>query len=123
MLQFDWKNLPQNDFKRWLLVNLLASDPGDRDLIAELSELTDHYTNVEVTMQINGVEIDANKFFGYVEYTMDQRVEHGIKQIVEETPELDEFAETVRQTDKELAAKLREIVKTNFDIDVRTDND
>lgn len=57
-MNFNWKDVGQDDFLKWLVPHLLTGEDEKKQL--ELSEATEGFTNVELTMQINGIEVDAS---------------------------------------------------------------
>lgn len=61
---FDWHELDDHDpektdhFLKWLVPTVLA----DSVVAEEIAEASDRYTRVELTMQLNGIEVDARAF-------------------------------------------------------------
>lgn len=61
---FDWHELDDYDekkidhFLKWLVPTVLA----DSVVAEEIAEASDRYTRVELTMQLNGIEVNAQSF-------------------------------------------------------------
>lgn len=65
---FNWQTLDEYDYEgflRWALVHLLTSDDAHNDgidVVAQLSEVTDQFRDVSLTVQVNGVAVDPTHF-------------------------------------------------------------
>lgn len=77
---FNWHDLdqsePYEEFVHWVLVNLSVDqkdvDAGrhDGELLEQLRVATDGFTNVVLTVQVNGVEVDVEHWFRSLEHNM-----------------------------------------------------
>lgn len=97
MLTFDWQAQPEG-FLKWMFVSLLS---GEHDLIKQLSEPTDHFTNVILTMQINEVEVDTAGFIESLERNITYKAKDAAKELVrkpldELVPDLQLLQETIQ---------------------------
>ena len=124
MYQFDWQGLSEGDFVKWMFVNLLTT-PGNhsesKDLIDQLTEPTKKFTDVTLTMQVNGIEVNAENFIRSVEKGMNYRAEDAVKEAVSSITDIRELDEEISRAHNVLRDKLREIVKDKFGIDLVTD--
>lgn len=111
---FDWHAQPHTSFLSWLVTAVLTRDE-DKGVWATqfeaLSEATDKFHNIVLTMQINGIEVDAMAFVTGVERNMDLSVAREADRIVRECHPMDDIAELVSGLESDIKkaafAKLR----------------
>lgn len=60
--QFNWQELGNNHILREALIYLVETE-GDSPNFNQLSEATDKFCNVRLTMQVNGIPVNPEKFF------------------------------------------------------------
>ena len=112
MFKFDWQ-ARNEDFVKWMFVHLIA-DQRKVDNFDELSNATKGFTNVEITMQVNGVEVNAQNFIESVEEAYKQHAERAAKQMVDDAiPDLWDLREAVDDAQHALTRKLREAMREN----------
>lgn len=54
--RYDWQAAPEGLIQKWLLPTILSPDQT-----AGLSDATNRFTDVTLTIQVNGVEVSARK--------------------------------------------------------------
>lgn len=54
--RFDWQAAPEGSIQKWLLPTILSPDQT-----AGLSDATSRFTDVVLTIQVNGVEVSAQQ--------------------------------------------------------------
>lgn len=64
--KFDWQKEPEG-FAKWLIPSVI---PRNFKQFDELSKATDKFRNVELTILVNGFEMDAQKFLEGVDVNM-----------------------------------------------------
>lgn len=79
-LRFDWQNESSESFLKWLLPTLLVG----HDNVGELSTATDNFTNVIITMQINGVEISTARFVDSLKVNYDYATRDAAREFIDE---------------------------------------
>ncbi len=111
MFQFDWQARGE-DFVKWMFVHLIADQRDADPQFERLSEATDKFTNVKLTMQVNGIEVNAKNFIESVEFAYKQHAENTAKEIVAEAiPDLSELQDAVFEAQRALEKKLRESMR------------
>ena len=73
---FNW--IEQNNVLQWMIPTLLAG--GDRELFDKVEEATDKFTNVDLKVTINGVNVPVEHLIKSVE----DNVEYQAKKIAKE---------------------------------------
>jgi hypothetical protein len=107
MFEFDWHARKQ-DFVKWMFVHLISGNREQDPKFEKLSEATNKFRNVQLTMQVNGIELDAEKFIEYVEHSIKTYSKNAAKRIVEDSiPDLEELQEAVYNAQRALADKLK----------------
>jgi hypothetical protein len=66
---FDWHAEGRDSFVGWALVHILP--PMTNEQMGKLSEETDKFTNVTLTIQVNGIEMDAKPFLDGIDRNME----------------------------------------------------
>lgn len=86
---FNWHEERERDtFKSWALIAMLKDGQID-----ELREPTNGYTEVEFGLTVNGVAVDADKFFRRLEEERRASIEVRAAKLVAETAELSNLYE------------------------------
>lgn len=104
---FDWHELDDysqkkiDHFLKWLVPTVLA----DSVVAEEIAEASDRYTRVELTMQLNGVEVDARAFVEGCYINMQRFAQDAA---VAKLVEVVDYADLIETTD-ELRRTLREV--------------
>jgi hypothetical protein len=116
MFQFDWQARGE-DFVKWMFVHLIAEkhgvDHSPKIDFEELSDATNGFRNVQLTMQVNGIEVNAQNFIESVENAIKQYAEQAAQQIVAESiPDLEELQDTVYHAQKAIADRLKNSLKS-----------
>lgn len=89
--RFNWHETGQDDFQRWLIPTILADLPREQSRFDELSELTGNWSDVNVTVQINGVEVDPTGFFTSIERNLTYLTEREAERLVRGNDRLNEI--------------------------------
>lgn len=95
--KFNWQEEPDG-FLKWFVVTILpTSGPSDSGkVISQLSELTDHFQNVELAVLLNGVKMDTEKFINSVQRNMEH---YARQEAVRMLHEVGGFSEVQEQLD------------------------
>lgn len=110
--QFDWQNRKE-DFVKWMFVHLIADKRQEDPKFEKLSVATNGFTDVNITMQVNGIEVDAKNFIESVEYAYKSHAENTAKEIVAEAiPDLSDLQDAVFEAQRALEKKLRESMRS-----------
>jgi len=86
--RFNWHETGQDDFQRWLIPTILADLPREQSRFDELSELTGNWSDVNVTVQINGVDVDPTGFFTSIERNLTYLTEREAERLIREEADL-----------------------------------
>jgi hypothetical protein len=104
-------------FLGWALINMLgeAREAGrdtEEDFFEELKRRSNTFSEVEMSIKLNGLEVDASKFMQRIDTLIDTMVERrtaekleGIREITEVEDELAELRDVLKQRVNQLAAK------------------
>jgi hypothetical protein len=104
VLRFDWQGT-QDEFLKWLLPSLLAQHLN-AESIDELSRLTNKFTDISVTMQVNGVSVDPTHMFESIQQTMDYSVSAAARDLLTACD-----ADVLYDGLKQLNARVRRIIE------------
>jgi hypothetical protein len=89
--KFNWHH-SANEFLRWLLPTLLV---GNDAQLKELAEKTNRWSNVELTVLINDVAVDATHFIEGLQRTIDVTTQDAARKFVTETLNLNSVVESL----------------------------
>jgi molecular chaperone GrpE (heat shock protein) len=112
MFQFDWQARDE-DFVKWMFVHLIADNRKEDPKFEKLSEATDQFRNVKLTMQVNSIEVNAQNFIESVENAIRQYTRSAAKELINEIiPDLDELQEAVYNAQHALSKKIKNSFKS-----------
>lgn len=106
-----------NKFICWALINMLgeareAGRDAEEDFFEELKRRSNTFSEVEMSIKLNGLEVDATKFMERIDQLIDRMVERkvqekleGIQEITEVEDELAELRNVLKQRVNQLADK------------------
>jgi hypothetical protein len=106
-----------NSFLAWALLTMLgqAKEAGrddEENFYEELKDRSNIFTEVELSIKLNGLDVDAAAFMARIEKAMELDVERkvaekleGIREITEVEDELAELRDVLKQRVNQLAAK------------------
>lgn len=106
--RFNWHETGQDDFQRWLIPTILADLPRDQSRFDELSELTGNWSDVNVTVQINGVEVDPTGFFTSIERNLTYLTEREAERLVREEADLTAVYTTINRFQDAVRREMNE---------------
>jgi len=89
--KFNWHH-SANEFLRWLLPTLLV---GNDAQLKELAEKTNRWSNVELTVLINDVAVDATHFIEGLQRTIDVTAQDAARKFVTETLNLNSVVKSL----------------------------
>jgi hypothetical protein len=104
-MQFNWHELDTESFLSWMVVNLIAGRSNEK-LFTELSESTNGFTEVDMHITINGVELDPKHFADSIQHNMTYMAEQAAKEMLTELGELDTLRESLNDFQENVAEKL-----------------
>lgn len=105
---FDWQREPEN-FLKWLIPNIIVGiDPAT---YRSLSAATDRFTRVELTMQVNGVELDTRSAVRGIEDNLDHAVRRAVAERLTELAEVTRLRELLDETERAFEERLRELAR------------
>lgn len=86
-MTFNWQELDRNSFMSFVLIHLLGTQTEDKAKLAQFSTATNHFKDVTITMQINGVEVEdpESLFIRFKEYFDTSVAKYAHKHILEHT--------------------------------------
>lgn len=80
---FNWQE-HEDPFWDWATIVIQGPDSLPQDKFDELSEATDHFTNIKITVQMNGIEMDPKYLFERLEGDFDRQVAVAVAEKIEE---------------------------------------
>jgi len=104
-------------FLGWALINMLseareAGRDAEEDFFEELKRRSNTFSEVEMSIKLNGLEVDASKFMQRIDTLINTMVERrtaekleGIREITEVEDELAELRDVLKQRVNQLATK------------------
>lgn len=72
MSGFNWRDLDQEDFLKWMVVTLLTDhrENSEDKSFEDIRTVTDDFTNVDMKISINGIEVPINRFVDGIKMNM-----------------------------------------------------
>lgn len=122
--RFNWheeEHGQNGSFKSWLIPTLLADSGGDRVLFEALSEATEKWTDVNVTVAINGIEVDPTDFFESIERNLTYLTERAAAKLVSEDARLQEIYEATEAYNRAIRWETR-LALGRLGIELREDD-
>jgi hypothetical protein len=119
-LIYNWQTEPEG-FLKWLLVSIVPRD-SDVEVFEKLSDATDKFTNIELSISVNGIEMDAQRFLDGVQRNMNHNVELEANSLLSQFGRFDELREMLDAV--EYAAKKAiedELTKNGISIEIYED--
>lgn len=113
---FDWQaeaRKSRGSFLEWLipeLVTCLEWHGKSWELIRERSK---GYTDVQLTIQINGVEVDPKSFLEGVESNMTHQAQRGAEELVGSITDLEALHDSIDELASGVRDKVRELLRAN----------
>lgn len=106
--RFNWHETGQDDFQRWLIPTILADLPREQSRFDELSELTGNWSDVNVTVQINGVDVDPTGFFTSIERNLTYLTEREAERLIREEADLTAVYTTINRFQDAVRREMNE---------------
>jgi hypothetical protein len=116
-LIYNWQAEPEG-FLKWLLASII---PKNSDF-EKLSDATDKFSNIELSISVNGIEMDAEAFLNGVQRIMNHNVELEANSLLSQFGRFDELREMLDAA--EYAAKKAiedELTKNGISIEIYED--
>lgn len=106
----------EDSFLSWALIAIIgkAREDGreDEDFFNELKKRSKNFSRVELSIKVNGLDVDATGFMKRLEKTMDLNIDQkaserleGIREIAEVEDELVQLRDILKQRVNQLAKK------------------
>lgn len=93
---FDWAAQPHSSFLHWMLPHLLP-DGQQPDIVERISEASKKLSEIELTVLVNGIEMNAERFMESVDRNMRFHASREARRMVDEFGGLPELEDTLRQ--------------------------
>lgn len=105
---FDWHGIREG-FLKHLVVCSISGDGWDADEFEQLSQATNHFTDIHLTMQLGGVDVDPMRFLQTLERQYDRQIELAAKKLVEDVGlDMDGLYKVARDVERYARNKLQE---------------
>ena len=101
--RYNWQAEPEG-FLKWFLPTVVSAQ--NQAKFEELSEATDRFHDVRVTIQINGIEVDARKFFEGCERTLEASARAEARDMLNELGDFEEVYDVLRDLRVHLRAEI-----------------
>jgi hypothetical protein len=104
--KFDYQALDE-DFLKWLMITVIPTT--DREVFEELSEMTNHFTQVELGMSINGTPVDTERVLLFLGRVLSSKAEqHAEKLLADIFPTFQRLQEKITDAERDILATVRE---------------
>ena len=113
-ITFDWheedrKHGGSPSFLAWVFLATATKEKiKDDEWLEQMRELTDDFTHVVFTMQVNGVEVDADKLLDRIKDSMDSAVEYEARRMLEDLPGYSEVTDAIDELSTLLTEQLEQ---------------
>lgn len=104
-MQFNWHELDTESFLSWMVVHLVAGRENKKTFDA-LSEATKSFTEIDMHIVINGVELDPKHFADSIQHNMSYMAEQAAKKMLADLGELGTLREALNDFQENVAEKL-----------------
>lgn len=101
---FNWHERDE-DFVKWLTTSMLGMIGNDN--FAELSERSAAFTNVKLTVALNGMEVPAEEFLERLNRAMQDRVQRRVREWFEEAQPLRDVQDLMYDFEREVRGIVR----------------
>lgn len=116
--RFNWHG--SDGFINWLIPTLLVGNDAEME---ELREKTNHWSNVELTIAVNGVTLDPTHFLQSLEMNIDRTAQAAAARFVKESLGLENLVESLtdfgRAVQREIVTRARAL---GVDLDDSSDD-
>lgn len=92
---YDWAKEPHTSFLGWFLPTVMVDVDSDQQ--ADLAKRTRRWTDVQVQVLINGVEVDARNFLDSVERNIEHCARNAARDMLNNVIRLDDLEDRVTQ--------------------------
>jgi len=97
-------------FRAWFLIHLLAEEKSTT-LIPDVLLATNDLTDVRVTFQVNGIEIEGDKFIDSFEQVIDWQSDRLASRKVSVVPSFDDLYDLLREVEDTVKAEVKKRVR------------
>lgn len=106
---FDWHAKPEGSFLKWAVITFVSGEDRSTDFFDRVSEATNKFSDVELRIQLSGVEIDSEKFMARLDEAMEWAVKRNAKRMLrEQVPGLSELFDTLHELESAVKAVVVE---------------
>jgi Mg2+ and Co2+ transporter CorA len=113
-MTFDWHELNHDGFLSWMVVHLVAVDRNagnGEDIFEQLSERTKRFTEVDMKISINGIDIPVDTFVDRIQGNMKYYARRASEEIAGDiTSEIDDkvrdMLEVIEQATSAIQSKV-----------------
>lgn len=114
---YNWQ-AGKEDFLKWMVVNLVSGMRDNDEMFERLSEATDGWQRVELTVLINGEEVPVEKFVEGIERNMELNVRESVAQTVKHLPDMEYLREALYDAERQATQVLRDrLLEAGIDVD------
>ena len=102
-LNFDWQDAEHDSFVKYVITTLIADKTKEE--FDELSNLTNKWTDIELSIFINGIEVNAQAFLDGVDRNMHYYAKDYAKDLVHEKlniEAIDQLNDVIKATKKRI---------------------
>lgn len=94
--KFNWHDESRGDFWSWIVVMMVSRDreTGDKQF-EHISDITNKFTECEITMQLNGIDVDAKALLERLRDNMEHEATKEAQRIVRSLPHFNEIEEVL----------------------------
>lgn len=93
---FSYQDEPESSFLKWAMLTFMPPDAHETKWIERASEATDHFSNVELKISFNGIEVDAERFMARLDEAQDDLVKRRVSsQLAELRPHFSELEDMI----------------------------
>jgi hypothetical protein len=102
-LRYDWRAEPES-FLKWLLPTLIAG----RENFDDLSEATNKFTDVILTMQVNGIEVPTEHFIKSLMMNYEKETRDAAREMLDNVVQITDIEDLINDLHAALKDTIRE---------------
>lgn len=107
---FDYHAEPEDSFLKWAMVHFLSGRSTDEEF-QTLSAVTDNFRHIELDIRVNNIAVNAAEFMKLLDQGVDNAIDRGVKQKIQESDRFDRLDEVVYQFEQDVKRAARQAVR------------
>lgn len=105
-MKFNWHELDHDSFLSWMVINLITDQQTEYDGYEVLRKATNDFTQVDMTIAINGISMGVEHFVEAIRKNMTHFAEQAAREQLSDMAELKRLRDSVVALEDALSLKI-----------------